>query len=300
LFFPFIVILMEKKSRSNFCDTFCIIGFPDEIGVQNVQGRLGAKAGPIAFLEAFQKLNGKNKIQEKMVRSELVTMGFDLETNYERSINAVKADAVNSYVVAVGGGHDYAYPWVAGLSQAELQKGKKSPKIGCINLDPHFDLRSYEPKMTSGSPFRRLLEEGWIEGKNLVEFGIQEHCNAPELWEYARKKKVKTIPFTQLRGGKAVSTFRRALAELKKKCDLIAISLDLDALSMAYCPGVSAPQGEGFTAGEIYQILEIAGADKKVTSLGVFELAPPLDFQNQTSRVAAQATWHFLNAKLYP
>ena len=134
----------------------------------------------------------------------------------------------------------------------------------------------------------------------MVEFGIQDHCNAPELWDYAKKQKVKTIPFSQLRGGKAVSAFKRALADLKKKCDLIAISLDLDALSMAYCPGVSAPQGEGFTAGEIYQMLEIAGNDKKVTSLGVFELSPPLDFQNQSSRVAAQATWHFLNAKLYP
>ncbi len=300
MYFPFIVILMEKKSRSNFCDTFCIIGFPDEIGIQNVQGRLGAKAGPIAFLEVFQKINGRNRIQEKMARSELVTMGSDLEINYENSINAVKADAASSCVVAVGGGHDYAYPWLVGISQVSVKKGSKKPRIGCINFDAHFDLRSYEPKMTSGSPFRRLLEEGWIQGKNLVEFGIQDHCNAPELWTYAKKQKVKTIPFADLRNGKSVATFRRVLNALKKDCDQIVISLDLDALSVAFCPGVSAPQGEGFTAGEIYQMLEIAGGDKKVTSLGIFELSPPLDFQNQTSRVAAQAAWHFLNAKLFP
>lgn len=300
MFFPFIVILMEKKTRSNFCETFCIIGFPDEIGIQNVQGRLGAKAGPIAFLEVFQKINGKNRLQEKMVRSEMVTMGSNLEENYQKSISAVRSDAISSMVVGVGGGHDYAYPWIVGLHQAAIKRGQKKPKIGCINFDAHFDLRSFEPKMTSGSPFRRLIEEGYLEGKNLVEFGIQEHCNSPDLWEYAKKNKVKTIPFQDLRNGKAVSAFRRSLAALKKNCDFIAVSLDLDALSVAFCPGVSAPQGEGFTAGEIYQMLEIAGSDKKVTSLGVFELSPPLDFQNQTSRVAAQATWHFLNAKLYP
>lgn len=265
-----------------------------------MQGRLGAKAGPIAFLEVFQKLNGRNKIQDKMVRSELVTMGSDLEQNYQRSIATVKADASSSLVVAIGGGHDYAYPWISGINEAAIKNGSKSPKIGCINFDAHFDLRTYEPRMTSGSPFRRLIDEGIILGKNLVEFGIQDHCNSPDLWEYAKKHKVKTIPFAQLRNGKAVTGFRKALNELRKNCDQVVISLDLDALSVAFCPGVSAPQGEGFTAGEVYQMLEIAGADKKVTSLGVFELSPPLDFQNQTSRVAAQATWHFLNAKLYP
>jgi formiminoglutamase len=291
---------MEKKTRSNFCNAFCIIGFPDEIGIQNVQGRLGAKLGPNAFLEAFQKLNGKNKVQDKMSSSKMVTMGTDLERNFEQSIKMVKDEAIASLVVGIGGGHDYAYPWIVGLSQAFTRNGSKKPKIGCINLDAHFDLRAFHPKMTSGSPFRRLIEEGWIEGKNLVEFGIQDHCNPPELWEYAKSRKVVTHPLRNLRNGKAITVFRRELTRLKKTCEQVVISLDLDALSVAFCPGVSAPQGEGFTASEIYQMLEIAGGDKKVTSLGIFELSPPLDFQNQTSRVAAQATWHFLNAKLYP
>ena len=290
---------MEKKSRSNYCETFCIIGFPDEIGIQNVQGRLGAKAGPLVFLEMFQKLNGKNRIHDKMARSTMVSMGSDLEQNYQSTIETVKGDARASCIVGVGGGHDYAYPWFVGISQSAQKKGSKKPRIGCINFDAHFDLRSYQPKMTSGSPFRRLIEEEWIQGKDLVEFGIQEHCNSPELWDYAKIQKVKTVPFSTLRNGKAVATFKRILSILKKNCDHIVISLDLDALSAAFCPGVSAPQGEGFTAGEIYQMLEIAGSDKKVTSLGIFELSPALDFQNQTARVAAQATWHFLNAKFF-
>jgi arginase family enzyme len=45
-------------------------------------------------------------------------------------------------------------------------------------------------------------------------------------------------------------------------------------------------------------MLEHAGADKKVTSLGIFELSPALDLQDLTSRLAAQAAWHFLDAKL--
>ena len=153
--------------------------------------------------------------------------------------------------------------------------------------------------MTSGSPFRRLIEEGILAGPRLVEFGIQAHCNAEDLWKVSKKLGVKTVPYASLRDGKAVRTFKASLKSLSAKCDEVMMSVDLDALSYAYAPGVSAPQAEGFTGGELLQMMEIAGSDKKVTSLGVFELAPPLDFQNYTSRLAAQAVWHFLEAKLF-
>ena len=291
---------MEKKSGSNFCKGFYLIGFPDEIGVSQVKGRLGAKAGPESFFRVFERMNGVNPVISRKLGSELVAMGDDLEKNYASSVRSVRDHAGNSIIVAIGGGHDYAYPWISGMVEDRKKTGSKNLKIGCINLDAHFDLRTYEPVMTSGSPFCRVIEEGVLLGSSLVEFGIQDHCNAPELWEYAKAKKVKTIPFSRLRNGVAVRAFRKELQALKKKCDEVVISIDLDSLSLAFCPGVSAPQGEGFTASELYQMLEIAGADKKVTSIGFFELAPPLDHQDQTSRVAAQAAWHFLNAKFFP
>lgn len=291
---------MEKNSGSNFCNAFTVIGFPDEIGVANVRGRLGAKAGPESFLTVFNKMNGLNPVRDRMLRSELVKMGKNLEKNHQSARKSVSQSAKDSLVVAIGGGHDYAYSWFSGLMDSAVTASGKSRRIGCINIDAHFDLRSHQPVMTSGSPFRRLIEEGRLSGADLVEFGIQDHCNAKELWDFAKQKKVSVVRMNRIRNGKAVQEFKKALSYLKKKCDSVVISLDLDALSLAYCPGVSAPQAEGFTASEVFQMLEIAGADKKVTSLGVFELAPPLDHQDQTSRVAAQAVWHFLNSKFFP
>jgi formiminoglutamase len=298
--FPFIVILMEKKqSRKQSEAKFSFVGYPDEGGVKNVNGRLGAKEGPTKFLTYFQKLKGKWPLQERMLQSEIVPVGSDLETNYETAMRVsseflLEMDAKRDVLLAVGGGHDNAYPWLHAIEACLPIK----TRIGCINLDAHFDLRDWTPVMTSGSPFRRLIEEGVIEGKNLVEFGIQAHCNGPELWEFAKQNKVKIVGFESLRNGKAVSAFARELKSLRARCDIVVISLDLDALSFAFCPGVSAPQAEGFTASEVFQMLEIAGSDKKVTSLGIFELAPALDREDLTSRLAAQAAWHFLDAKL--
>ena len=285
---------MEKKKLGNFC----MIGFPDDMGIGNVGGRLGAEQGPKSFLESFSRLKGRSDVQSRLTLSEWVEMGKDLDANHERSVDTVRkirTERSSEILLVVGGGHDYAYPWIRGVVESQSRK----KKIGCLNIDAHFDLREYLPAMTSGSPFRRVIEENLISGANLVEFGIQRHCNGAPLFEYAKRRKIKVFPFEELRDGKAVSRFKAALKALSKVSDEVLLSVDLDAMAFAYCPGVSAPQGEGFTGSELFQMLEIAGADKKVTSLGIFELSPPLDVQNLTSRLAAQAAWHFLDVKLF-
>jgi formiminoglutamase len=270
-----------------------------------VNGRPGAAEGPAKFLECFLKLRGKGAkpVQSALLGSALIRVGPDLEKNHEagreltesqlRALGAEPGRGTAAHI-AVGGGHDWAYPWIAGFASTFGPK----IRIGCINIDAHFDLRPHTPVMTSGSPFRRLIEERILSPSRLVEFGIQNHCNSQELWEYARKQKIKTIPRELLLDGRALARFRGALLDLKKKSDLIVISLDLDAATLAVAPGVSAPQPDGFTAGEIYQLLEFAAGEKKVRGLGIFELAPPLDVHDHTSRFAAQCVWKFLNRKL--
>lgn len=309
---------MEKAQIGNFCKArpesfrYSVAGFPDDLGVRNVNGRPGAAQGPARFLEFFLKLRGAQPVQASLLSSALSKVGVDLDQNHsdgrelterqvrELGVGAGKPGARNSGTkgnavhLAVGGGHDWAWPWIQGFSAA---LGPKI-RVGCLNIDAHFDLRPSEPVMTSGSPFRRLLEEKILSPARFVEFGIQNHCNSAELWEYARKQKIKTVPFEQLRNGRAVARFRTCLQGLKKNSDVILISLDLDAASLAVAPGVSAPQPEGFSAGEVYQMLELAAAERKVLGLGIFELAPPLDVQDHTARFAAQCAWKFLSRKL--
>jgi formiminoglutamase len=291
---------MEKKqSRKQSQSRFSFVGYPDELGVKNVNGRLGSKDGPERFLTYFKKLRGKWPLSERMLASEIVESGDRLEENYEKAGVVTRAMIQNlslkyDALIAVGGGHDNAYPWIKAYREALPKK----TRIGCINLDAHFDLREWSSIMTSGSPFRRLIDEKIIQGQDLVEFGIQSHCNGPELWEFAKKNRVKIVPFEKIRNGRAIAAFQKELKAMRAKCDVVLLSLDLDALSYAFCPGVSAPQAEGLSASEVFQILEFAGSDKKVTSLGIFELAPALDIHDLTSRCAAQAAWHFLDAKL--
>ena len=261
----------------------------------NVGGRLGAAHGPAAFRKAFKKFKGRDGVLESLAMSADVSpIRSNVEENHRQAADLIcQAHKNHGLSVVVGGGHDHGYSHLLGISQA-LSGGKKALRLGCINIDPHFDLRKPAPLITSGSPFYLALQSGVLDPSRFIEFGIQRQCNAPELWDYAEKRKVETILFEKLRNGKAVSGFSHALKKLSSRCDAVVISLDMDCVETAHAPGVSAPVAEGFTPSEILEIMRIAASQKKVCSLGIFELNPEHDIANRTALLAATAAYQFI------
>jgi formiminoglutamase len=273
-----------------------LIKIPDHQGVMNVGGRVGACYGPRAFDRVFQRMKGRVPVAGALGSSVQVSkIGSDVVENHRHAADAVRdAHREHSPSVVVGGGHDHGYSQLLGISEA-LGAGKR---LGCINLDAHLDVRRPAPVPGSGSPFYLAIEAGVIDPANLIEFGIQSHCNAPELWEYVESKSVEVVRWKELRQADRVAMFRKKLDELAARVDAIVVSLDLDCLSQDHCPGVSAPQAEGFASNEIIAMMELAGGHSKVVSLGIFELSPEHDVQDATARVAATAAYHFIESSL--
>ncbi len=273
---------------------WCIVGIADHQGVMNVGGRIGSADGPAAFRKIFYRLKGSVPVIKNLADDRDVSgLSTDVEKNHRQAADVISA-AHGKYrrTVVVGGGHDHGFSHLLGIQESM----KKKTRLGCINIDAHLDCRKPSPQITSGSPFYLALEKKVIDPARLIEFGIQSHCNGPELWEYVEKKKIPVVPFSRLRSGKAVAAFSAALKKLRKHCDAVVVSLDLDAVLEASAPGVSAPQAEGFFPDEIMQMMEIAGADRKVVSLGIFELNPLHDIGERTARLAATAAYHFIEA----
>lgn len=281
---------------SSRINQWSLIGIPDHTGVIHVGGRIGAALAPAAFRRIFAKMKGPSKVQETCRDlGDVTPITYDIVQNHRKASDLVKSvTAVDSCSVVVGGGHDHGFSHLRGVCEALAGK-----RVGCINIDAHLDVRKAEPVITSGSPFYLALESGIIRTEDFIEFGIQSHCNGSDLWKYIETKKVQVIPLSRLRGGwKAGLEFRGAISELAENCDAIVVSLDLDAAAEAFAPGVSAPQAEGFTSGDFVEMMEEAGRNPKVISLGIFELSPPHDIGDRTARLAATAAWHFIEAKL--
>lgn len=273
---------------------FCIIGISDHQGVINVGGRVGAAGGPAAFRKIFSRFSGKNKIHDSCRDlGDVPGLNSDIASNHRKAADLIcTGHTQNGISIVVGGSHDHGYSHLLGVLESLKSRSPKI-RLGCINIDAHLDVRKPAPLISSGSPFFLAIEAGVLDPKRFIEFGIQSHCNAPPLWDYIEQKKVKTIPFELLRHGEAVNVFKKNLRKLASVCDAVVVSLDLDAAACAFAPGVSAPQAEGFTSSEIVEMMELSGQEKKVISLGIFELNPEHDREDQTARLAATAAYHF-------
>ncbi len=265
---------------------FCLVGIPDDLGVKNVGGRIGASKGPEAFRSAFFKLRGRTPVADQCVDLGDTQVTSSIESNHDAAAQIIKeAHEKAPRSLVVGGGHDHGYSHLLGV---------KKGRLGCINLDAHLDVRKSKPVISSGSPFYLAIENKVLRGTDLIEFGIQGHCNAKDLWEYAKKNKVPIHELHEIRRRGVLKTFNRILTRLHKSCDRIVVQLDLDCIAEAHAPGVSAPQPDGFTPGEIYDILRSAKKSSKVCSLGIFELNPEHDRNDVTAKIAAQAAYYFL------
>lgn len=271
-----------------------LIGIPDHAGVLNVGGRIGSARGPRAFRQVFGRMKGRVPVRDTLWDTgDVPGIGGQVASNHRKASDQVRDSAQASTVsVAVGGGHDHGYSHLRGI--AEAFPGRT---VGCINIDAHLDVRKAEPEITSGSPFYLALESGILKPQHFIEFGIQSHCNGPELWEYVESRGVEVVPFDRVRGWKSGMAFKAALNRLAGECDVVIVSLDLDAAAAAYAPGVSAPQAEGFSASEIIEMMEEAGRQEKVVSLGIFELNPEFDLDERTARLAATSAWHFVEQR---
>lgn len=275
---------------------FSLIGIPDHEAIMNLNGRIGAAKGPEAFRRIFMNLKSQESPLEALRDDvDASPLGFDIKQNHLVASQFIsKRQTKGHFTIVVGGGHDHGFSHLHGVHSSFKAQAKKSFQLGCINIDAHLDVRPSQPKITSGSPFYMALESKVLLPKNLIEFGIQRQCNAKELWDYVKQNKIPVLLFEDMyKKNNAVSAFQQSLKSLSERCDAIVVSLDLDALAQAYAPGVSAPQAEGFTSMEILEMMRIAGNHPKVASLGIFELNPLMDNDEQTARVAAHAAFHF-------
>ena len=184
---------MKIKSPRSNAPLWGLLGIPDHQGVLHVGGRLGAAQGPKAFRAQKQRINPRSQAWKSCNDwGDASPLSNDVEKNIKSATQSVtNAHSKSCALVVVGGGHDHGFSHLNGVF-TDAQHSKKGTRLGCINIDAHFDMRKPNPHITSGSPFYLALEAGIIKGPHLVEFGVQNHCNSPELWDYAKKKKTKS------------------------------------------------------------------------------------------------------------
>lgn len=265
-----------------------LVGFADDSGIRNVGGRPGAKSGPKTAREKLYRFT----------TGPLKTPVYDLgdlepratiEETHEAGAEIVRRIHGSGHTpLVIGGGHDLAFPEALGLLQSRPNK-----RLGFLNIDAHLDLRPATNGITSGSPWFLLREHPAFQKSRsrIQEFGIQPHCNAQVLVEYARRHGIGIQWFGAITN--AEKAFQKTLASFRSSA-AVQISLDIDSVRWPEAPGVSAPQTLGFRAQEVIAMSRMAGEFAKTASFGIYELSPPLDPDGRTATLVAHCILAFL------
>lgn len=192
--------------------------------------------------------------------------------------------------IALGGDHSITFPVVSGWQK---QKGK----IGMIQFDAHHDLRNLEDGgPTNGTPFRRLIEAGVIDGSQLVQIGLRDFANSRAYTEYGKQCGVTMYTIEEVyRLG--IQTIIEKSMQMLSSVDAVYVSVDMDVLDQAFAPGCPAIGPGGMDSRTLLQAILLLARYDKVQAMDIVEIDPTIDFRQMTSRLAAWFILQFLKEK---
>lgn len=282
----------EDELMSQEAPDLFIWGYPDDEGIRMNGGRPGAALAPTKIREYLYKMTPHLKSQRspKIIDLGNVDTSLELHLRHEagrKLTSSVNKHFPNSRFLALGGGHDYGYC----ESTAFAESFPKDAVI--INFDAHLDVRPTTNGHHSGTPFRRLLEE-FSSSIHFVEVGLQYQCNAKAHLDWAQNRGAKIFMHDEV-GHHWENLKHHLRSQLGKK---LFISLDIDAITSNEAPGCSQSWTTGLLTTELMYFLNWAQLNFSLKGLGIYEVSPPLDQDNRTSKLAALIAHQFIHLPL--
>lgn len=144
----------------------------------------------------------------------------------------------------LGGEHTITYFCFKGLSNSE-------PLL--IHFDAHRDLKPVYNglKLCHTTPFYRLIEEGYIQGKNIIQIGIRQTDQDEN--NTAEKNGIVTFDPWEIKNNfDKVSTYISTVTQNRN----IYISFDIDVYDLPYVPCTGTPEPFGLDPFEIIKIIK--------------------------------------------
>lgn len=264
-------------------DSQCaLIGFVCEEGVRRNKGRLGAAAGPNAMRAELAKLPWRMDENKSVADiGNVICEGERLEEAQGQLGDAIAEVLSNGSIpIILGGGHETAYGHYLGIRKFIGSEAK----LGIINIDAHFDLRSYEEQPSSGTMFKQILEHD--KNSDYLVLGIQRYGNTQELFDTADQLGVKYVHEEDMTNNSMEDTIR-TLESFIADHDYVMLTLCTDVLNAAFAPGVSAPSPFGLDPFVVRNIIRTVTSKKNTLSFDISEVNPLVDENNRTVKLGA-------------
>jgi agmatinase len=186
--------------------------------------------------------------------------------------------------IVLGGDHSITRPVVSALAE---RHGVGT--IGLVHFDAHADTApdSYGSPIGQGSPIRRLVEDGVVAGRNVVQIGLRGYWPGADVlaWMADQGIRMHTMAAIDHLGFERV--LDRAIEEALDGADRVYISLDVDVLDPSVAPGTGGLEPGGLTARELLPAVRRVAAEVGICGMDVVEVSPLLDSRNRITAIVA-------------
>jgi len=208
----------------------------------------------------------------------------------EAGIGAI-ADA-GARPIVIGGDHSISLPVLRALA-------RRHGPLALVQFDAHIDTwdEYFGGKYFHGTPFRRAIEEGIIDGSRFIQVGIRGPMYGEGDFDFHREHGITMIDIERVKEHGIAWTVEQIRGLVNGPAYM---TFDVDSVDPAFAPGTGTPEVGGLTSHEAQQLvrglagLPLVGGD-------IVEVAPPFDGPGQiTALLAANLMFEFLCALARP
>lgn len=222
---------------------------------------------------------------------DVLTHPTEIDETHERLYVSIKemiaTESCGRYIM-LGGDHGVSFPSIRAFQEC-------FGRVGVLQWDAHHDVRNIEDGgLTNGTPFRSLIEGGFVKGEDLVQIGIRDFSNAKKYFDYVNEKGVSVYSMQAVEEEGITVIVKKEIERLASQVDFIYLSVDMDVVDQMFAPGCPAIGPGGITSKELLVSISEAAKHVKVKAMDIVEIDPSKDFRDITSRLAAHAVLKFM------
>ena len=259
---------------------FAIIGVPES---RNAFNNVDCSLAPDEIRRSLYQLYSWEKNVNIIDLGNLIP-GETIEDSYE-VLAEILATLINDGItpIILGGSNDIAF---ANYKAYEiLQK-----VISIVSVDARFDLGKEDEPLKSNAYLNKIILQQPNFLLNYSNIGYQTYMNSPEAIEMMEK-----LYFESYR----VGMLRQDVSEVEpivRNAEMV--SLDISSIRHPDAPGNPNSSANGFYGEEICQVAMYAGLSDKLSSFGIYEYDPMLDYNGQTAQLISHIIWYFIEGSL--
>jgi agmatinase len=185
--------------------------------------------------------------------------------------------------LVLGGDHSLSLPTLQVLAERFGVDG-----YSVLHLDTHADTAAelYGVRVSHGTPFRVAVEDGALDGGNIVQVGLRGTWPGPDDFDWMREAGFRWFTMDEIVDRGLETVVSEAIVHVAERAPRTYLTVDIDVLDPAFAPGTGTPEPGGLTTRELLQLVRRAAMELDLCAIDVVEVCPPYDNAGITALAA--------------